>query len=302
MPTHWDFFADPNVFLDVAGEHLARDPLDTSVVATQADRVRELLDAGDAVPDAPHWFAVARDGDAVVGVAMRTTPVAPHPLYVAALPDGAAAALVDALAARGERVGGVNGTLPAARAVADRAARLAGGRVVVPMETRLHEVRAVVLPATVPAGSARLATPEDAPLLTRWWLAFHADAELQAGRVPAAGTAEEAAAAGERAAASVVSRIARGSAWVWDVDGEAVHLTSYAGPAYGVARIGPVYTPPQHRSLGYAGALVAHVSQLLLDAGHRVCLFTDRANPASTKVYERIGYERVADTAEHLVV
>ena len=41
--------------------------------------------------------------------------------------------------------------------------------------------------------------------------------------------------------------------------------------------------------------LTAHVSRLLRDAGNRVCLFTDQANPTSNKIYAAIGYAPVVD-------
>lgn len=65
-------------------------------------------------------------------------------------------------------------------------------------------------------------------------------------------------------------------------------------PGFGVSRVGPVYTPPEHRGRGYAGAAVAEVSRRVLEAGLRVCLFTDQANPTSNRIYQRLGYRPVA--------
>jgi predicted GNAT family acetyltransferase len=64
----------------------------------------------------------------------------------------------------------------------------------------------------------------------------------------------------------------------------------------GVPRIGPVYTPPEHRNRGYASSVVAALSRRLFDEGAReVVLFTDLANPTSNKIYADVGYRRVAD-------
>jgi predicted GNAT family acetyltransferase len=76
-----------------------------------------------------------------------------------------------------------------------------------------------------------------------------------------------------------------------------VHVTAASRPSYGVSRIGPVYTPKEHRGRGIASAAVAEVSKLLLASGERACLFTDQANPTSNKIYEAIGYSRVVDMA-----
>ena len=81
-----------------------------------------------------------------------------------------------------------------------------------------------------------------------------------------------------------------------------MHLTGANPPAFGVARIGPVYTPPEQRRKGYAGAAVAQVSQLFLDAGARVCLYTDQANPTSNGIYQAIGYRPVVDQVNLRIV
>jgi len=61
-----------------------------------------------------------------------------------------------------------------------------------------------------------------------------------------------------------------------------------------------VYTPPEFRGRGYASALVAALSQAMLDAGYHFCtLFTDLANPTSNHIYQAIGYQPVCDTDEY---
>jgi predicted GNAT family acetyltransferase len=54
------------------------------------------------------------------------------------------------------------------------------------------------------------------------------------------------------------------------------------------------------RGRGYASALVASLTERLLAGGRRFCfLFTDLSNPTSNKIYQRIGYEPVADVDEY---
>jgi hypothetical protein len=87
--------------------------------------------------------------------------------------------------------------------------------------------------------------------------------------------------------------------YLWE-DAQRVSLTGYSGPTRNGIRIGPVYMPPEFRRQGYASALVAGVSQHLLDTGRKFCfLFTDLANPTSNKIYMRIGYEPVCDMDEY---
>jgi predicted GNAT family acetyltransferase len=85
-------------------------------------------------------------------------------------------------------------------------------------------------------------------------------------------------------------------AWlVWD-DGGPVSLAAYGNPTPSGIRVGPVYTPPEHRGRGYASSLVADLTAERLASGLGHCfLFTDLANPTSNAIYARIGYEPVAD-------
>jgi predicted GNAT family acetyltransferase len=75
-------------------------------------------------------------------------------------------------------------------------------------------------------------------------------------------------------------------------------MASYHLPLFGVCRVGPVYTPPEHRRNGYAGALTAHVTAQILAQGNQACLYTDLANPTSNQLYARIGYVPVADAID----
>ena len=91
---------------------------------------------------------------------------------------------------------------------------------------------------------------------------------------------------------------------LWEDAGEPVSLAGWGGRTPNGIRVGPVYTPPHLRGRGYATALTAELSQRLLDGrlfegGRRFCfLYTDLANPTSNAIYERIGYRRVAESAE----
>ena len=65
--------------------------------------------------------------------------------------------------------------------------------------------------------------------------------------------------------------------------------------------IGNVFTPKEERGNGYAYNIVYRLSKQFLDSGLEYCvLFTDDSNPISNHVYEKIGYERRADTMEIL--
>jgi predicted GNAT family acetyltransferase len=99
----------------------------------------------------------------------------------------------------------------------------------------------------------------------------------------------------------LVRRIRTGTYWFWEDDGRPVNLTVGSTPAFGVAGVGPVFTPTSERGHGYATAAVTAVSRRLLGQGARVCLFTDQANPTSNRIYQRIGFLPVTDTANLVV-
>ena len=129
-----------------------------------------------------------------------------------------------------------------------------------------------------------------------WFTAFHAEADEQAGREPDPESGEH------NTLDSVLVRIREGIEWLWELpDGTVAHLTGSGLPSYGVARIGPVYTPREHRGRGIASFVVGELTRRGLEAGNRMCLFTDRANPTSNKIYAGLGYEPVVEMAEHLV-
>ena len=291
-----DFTADPAIFLAAAEPHLAVDPVLSTVVSSVTHRAVAEVERGALAPAYPRWWAVVRDGSGgVAGVAMRTAPFAPHPLFVLPMPDEAAPSLARSLHARGEDVGGVNGALPAARIVADETARLVGGATSVHEHTRLFELGDLLPPAPVP-GRLRQAEEADADLSLAWFQAFDRAAAEQAGRPDPGGSM------GYLDEDGIRARIAAGLVWLWeDESGVPVHLTGFNPPSFGVARVGPVYTPAGHRGRGFASAAVAEVSRRLLQDGCRVCLFTDQANPTSNKIYQAIGFRPVVDMANLLV-
>lgn len=297
-----EFFDTPQPFLDVAGELLAAQPVLGSVIASFTARTaREVADGVDSWADVDagfqRWWVVVRDDSGTpVSAAMRTAPFRPHPTFALPMPDDAARALARALHERGEHLGGANGALPGAEVLARATAGLSGGELVVAKTTRLWECTTVEVPPA-PEGRLRPATEGDADLVLDWFTAFHDEADEQAGREPDPGSGEH------NTMDGVLIRIREGVEWLWELpDGTVAHLSGASLPSYGVSRIGPVYTPKEHRGRGIASHVVGELTRRGLEAGTRMCLFTDQANPTSNKIYAGLGYEPVVDMAEHLVM
>ena len=209
---------EPADFLAAAEPHLALDPVLSTVVSSVTHRALEDVERGAPAPQHPRWWATVRDGSGqVAGVAMRTAPFAPYPMFVLPMSDDAALALARRLHARGEEVGGVNGALPAARVVADETARLAGAEASVHEHTRLFELGDLVRPPPVP-GRLRRADEADAELALAWFRAFDRDAAEQAGRT------EAGEATGYLDEDGMRERIAAGRVWFWE-DGRGSRCT-----------------------------------------------------------------------------
>ena len=121
------FTEDPAEFLSTASELLAAEPVVSTVIATFAERRRASGPRGSPRRSTRCWWVTVHEDDRVVGVAMRTAPFEPHPMFVLPMPDEARGRIADAVAARGEEVVASNGALPAAEVLARTLARTAAG-------------------------------------------------------------------------------------------------------------------------------------------------------------------------------
>ncbi len=236
-------------------------------------------------------FWLVWHGSEVAAAALRTPPYN----LILARPESSQllAALAETVA--GEELPGVVGCVPEVEDFAERWAGYAGARARTHMRQGVYALEQVDPPPPVP-GSVRVATGEDQELVLRWWLAFGEEVLHEGGP------------GRENAASMVDHRLSSSVAGIllWEDEGEPVSLAGWGGPTPNGIRIGPVYTPPELRASGYATALTAELSSRLLDGrlfegGRRFCfLYTDLANPTSNAIYERIGYRRVAESAEVL--
>ena len=275
---------DAGAFLEQAGPLLLADEARHNLILGIAGTIR---DAPDFYPVRSFWLV--REGGEAAAAAMRTPPY--NLILARPRSPEALAALAEAVA--GEDLPGMVGSEPEAEEFASRWSRHTGIPARVNMRQGVYALERVEPPSEV-RGSARVATRDDRELALRWWLAFGDEVMHEGGP------------AHERAEASVEHRLSSPTAgfMLWEDGGEVVSLAGWGGPTPNGIRIGPVYTPPELRGRGYATALTAELSQELLDGrlfegGRRFCfLYTDLANPTSNAIYERIGYRRVAESAE----
>ena len=83
--------------------------------------------------------------------------------------------------------------------------------------------------------------------------------------------------------------------WLWeDAAGVVASLAARTAAVAGVARIAPVYTPPEHRRHGYGTAVTAAcTADALARDAERVVLYTDLADPSANAMYQRIGFRPI---------
>jgi predicted GNAT family acetyltransferase len=243
----------------------------------------------DAYPLPPYLASIRddEDGGRIALVALRTPPFQLAVSTCARSFD--VRQVVDALVADLRSVSptlpGVAGPKAVVDAFVPRWQAVSGQEAELAVAERIYELTRVVPPPAA-RGRMRMAGARDRDLLVDWLGAFAREATPDAPDTPAE---------------AVDRRLATPGAafYLWE-DGEPVSLVGHTGPTPTGMRIGPVYTPPMFRGRGYAGALVAAVSQQLLDAGRQRCfLYTDLANPTSNALYQRIGYRPVGDVDQY---
>jgi GNAT superfamily N-acetyltransferase len=286
----WIFTEDAGEFAAVAGEFLSSRPAENTIELVVTDMVRRRgADAfGGGAPLFGWWRPAAgperpapgakRPAAGSVECTFVHTP--PYPgLLVSGAPERSIGPLAQDLAALGRPLPGINGDDDAALAFSADWQGLTGAGADIRMRSRLYRLGELLPPAPAPPGAARVAVTADLDLLEPWLDAFSREG---AAERPVPGAAAD--------------RISFGGLTLWEDDGLPVAVAGQTRRVSGVVRIGPVYTPPEHRRRGYGGAVTAAVTRAALDSGARaVVLFTDLANPTSNSVYQRLGYQPVHD-------
>jgi predicted GNAT family acetyltransferase len=270
----WTLSDDVEGFLAAAGPALHADPVRHTLAVT----ISAALRVGKRFSELPPVFAWHTSRDEVDGLALMTPP---FPLQLAQVPcagpDGLAASLHEA----GHPVSGVGGRVEDVAGFARAWQDLTGQRANTTMRQRLYRLATLRAPAYPVPGRARTATEADVDRATAWWDAFALEAHERR----------------TDSRSEVASRIAEGRIALWEDDRDRpVALAGRSPTVARAARVGPVYTTPEHRRRGFGAAVTAASTQAALDEGaEHVVLFTDLANPTSNAIYQQIGYVGVED-------
>jgi GNAT superfamily N-acetyltransferase len=259
-------------FCDVAEPLYRRDPIGNTIELTA-------LRAGTVGDNA--LLLTVWEGRAPVGAALQ---VPPYPLACNGLPASAHLTVASELARIRPDICGVRGSRDLATDFTNAWTTVTGCIGTVAMSEMLYRLGALRPPIGV-SGAPRESTPSDHAVLIDWVAQFFVET-FSHHRDDTAGQrfVDNAEAVGDRVV-------------LWEDADEPVSMAMLRAPAAGVSRIGPVFTPRQSRGRGYGSAVSAAAAHLArLDGVDDVVLFADLANPTSNGIYQRIGFETVAES------
>jgi predicted GNAT family acetyltransferase len=268
----WRLTSDFEAYAARTTELLMSNPAEHTVPLTVLESVR----GGQRWSDDPMLFGWFEDGGEVRGAVFRTPP---FELLLAVVPEEATAELVAALRAAGADVPGVNGDATSADRFSVDWTAATGERATTVLAMDLYELGTLRRPEPPPAGRARAAEEPDLDVSVRWYTAFQ-----EVTTSPVADVLP-----------MVRERMGDRRLWLWeDEAGVPVSLAARTPAVAGVARIAPVYTPPEQRRHGYASAVTAAcVADALARDAERVVLYTDIADPSANAMYRRLGFRPI---------
>lgn len=268
----------PAAFLELAAPDLCADVARQQLVLSISETARDQPD----VYRAYHAWTVL-EGGTLRAAACCTPPR--YPVLADARDDAAVSSLAETVLSSGVPVEGVVGNRPTVDRFVELVLRRTGGKSAVLMRQGVFALESVSDLEPV-EGSCRPARAADEALVLDWTHAFHREALPEEPQESLSDWVRQR--LDERRPQGIV---------LWEVGGRAVCMSGHSAPVANAVRIGPVYTPPEHRGRGYATALVASQSRSHLAAGRTRCLlYTDLDNPTSNAIYRRIGYRQVAES------
>ncbi len=228
------FFSEPGQFLDRVRPFLVRREAEHCLILGLLDGLRD----GEQWSTASPLMAVVEERDEVAAAVLMTPPRNLILSWIA--DDSTIDAIARELHAKGVTIPGVNGSAEVARKFTEKWSELSGCGFRIHMAQRIYQLSRVIERART-AGRLREPNPADEALLRKWRAAFSIDVERM--------DRDEA----EKDAALPLPTSRH--LMLWELDGAAVSMAGFAGPTPNGMRIAWVYTPPENRGKGFAGAM-----------------------------------------------
>jgi GNAT superfamily N-acetyltransferase len=268
----WRLTDDVDQYAERTADLLTSSPAEHTIPLTVLETVRR----GHRWSGDPMLFGWYEDGGEVSGAVFRTPP---FELLLAVVPEASTAELVAVLRDAGAAVPGVNGDVEGVDRFAAAWTAATGERGTTTIALDLYELGTLRAPEPPPVGRPRPAQDADLDVAVRFYTAFQEETPTPSTEV----------------LPLVRERLNDRRLWLWeDGSGLPVSLAACTASVAGVARIAPVYTPPEHRRRGYASAVTAAcAADALARDADRVVLYTDLADPSANALYRRIGFRPI---------
>jgi predicted GNAT family acetyltransferase len=265
----WHLSADVEAFTTAAGDLLRRDPAANTVMLTAIAEYR----AGQRWSPAEPVF-----GWRGLGVQAAMCRFPPYELAVSEMSIRDASELAEVVAP--QQVPAVRGPVQTVEAFTTRWVQRSGATPEPGRRQRLYRLTRLLEPPERAGGVGQLARAADVGIVVRWLNQFAAEA----GSVPVDRTAW------------AINAVRSGLIWTWHDHDEVVAVACRHLPVESTSRVGPVYTPPEHRQRGYGTAVTAAITADALTRGAtQTVLFADLADATANGIYTTVGYRPVHD-------
>lgn len=254
-------------FLIATKTFRSQDPIRMGLITSIATSVEN----GSRTYEDYYWWAVTSEGE-VQGLAIRTVP---YGYVMSPMLEMATEALYAAISENDSSAKEFAGP----KTVIDHLKELRGATIV-EEESELIYQNKELIPAPF-IGQIRTGTFEDFDLIFKWMKEFMEETGLRSFNLESI----------------VRNTIDSGRYSLLEISGIPVCLGGKSDiqvfEGISVVRVGPIYTPIEHRKKGYASALTSHITAKLQSLGAIATLYTQADNPTSNKIYQEIGYTLV---------
>lgn len=254
-------------FLDATKLFRSLEPVRTGLITSIATSVAN----GSRTYEGYFWWA-ATEGGEIKGLAIRTLP---YGYVFSPMSKDAVEALYSYISVEDA----VANEFAGPKSVVNLLEKVTGNSVIEDESELIYENNNLISAPSV--GECKLATESEYDLIFGWMKSFMEITGLRAYNLENV----------------VKSAIQEGRFYLLYVEGRPVSLGGHSGfqefNGFSVGRVGPIYTPLEHRKKGYASTITSHITRHLISLGARPTLYTQADNPTSNKIYQEIGYTLV---------
>lgn len=229
-------------------------------------------------------MATVNKGNQVLALIQMTPP---HPLHLIISEEAQMEGILDfatkELFTRNFTISSVVGLKSVVNRYANKWQELSQCKIKVLMDQGVYRLDEVNRTLKKSSGTWRYATKEDISLIESWYQAFEMDTGLKISPL-------------QIIKERVKQFLQDEEIFLWEDQEEVVSIMKKSRPTEQGITVSFVYTPKEHRKKGYARTMVAAGSEELLKHYKFCVLYTDMLNPTSNKIYQEIGYQKIADS------